>query len=65
MTAFCAAVDWGTSSFRLWILDKAGQVLGERRSDEGLLTVDGQFATVLERHLSDLDASPALPVVIC
>jgi hypothetical protein len=26
------AVDWGTSSFRLWLVDRAGGILGERRS---------------------------------
>ena len=31
------AVDWGTSSFRLWLIDRAGKVLAERRSDEGML----------------------------
>ncbi|MFZ0670762.1 MAG: 2-dehydro-3-deoxygalactonokinase, partial [Pseudolabrys sp.] len=30
-----AAVDWGTSSFRLWLIDRAGGVLQERRSQEG------------------------------
>ena len=27
------AVDWGTSSFRLWLVDRAGKVLAERRDD--------------------------------
>src|SRR3954464_5131154 len=31
------AVDWGTSSFRLWLVDRAGDVLGERRSHEGMM----------------------------
>lgn len=31
------AVDWGTSSFRLWLMDGAGGVLAERRSDEGMM----------------------------
>ena len=65
MSAFCAACDWGTSSFRLWVLDKTGAVLGERRSDEGLLSVDGQFEAVLEGHLAALGAADDLPVVIC
>ncbi len=25
---FCVAVDWGTSSFRSWLLSISGQVLG-------------------------------------
>ena len=31
------AVDWGTSSFRLWLVDRAGNVLAERRSHEGMV----------------------------
>ena len=30
------AVDWGTSSFRLWLIDAGGAVLAERRSGEGM-----------------------------
>jgi 2-dehydro-3-deoxygalactonokinase len=42
------AVDWGTSSFRAALLDSRGQVLDERASDRGILSVpaDG-FASVL------------------
>ena len=65
MSAFCAACDWGTSSFRLWLLGRDGAVLGERRSDEGLMAVDGKFADVLEGHLGALGAAADLPVVIC
>jgi 2-dehydro-3-deoxygalactonokinase len=32
-----AAVDWGTSSFRLWLVDGEGRALAERRSDEGMM----------------------------
>ena len=32
------AVDWGTSSFRLWLIDAGGSVLAERRSGEGMTT---------------------------
>jgi 2-dehydro-3-deoxygalactonokinase len=61
-----AAVDWGTSHFRIWLLDAAGAVLAERRSAEGLLSVPPQgFAAVLENHLAALQAPPSLPVVIC
>ena len=31
------AVDWGTSSFRLWLMDRAGDVLAESRSQEGMM----------------------------
>lgn len=62
---FCALADWGTSNFRLWLVDNNGNVLGKRQSDEGLLAcADGRFANVLESHLSALGAAPDLPVVI-
>src|SRR3954465_120174 len=60
------AVDWGTSSFRLWLVDRAGDVLGERRSHEGMMAAGKLgFATVLQSHLEALGAAPGLPVVIC
>ncbi len=68
MTAFCALVDWGTTSFRIWIVDGKGQVLGHRRSDEGMATRkpgDDGFGPVLEEHLRELEAPANLPVLIC
>lgn len=60
------AVDWGTSSFRLWLLSADGVVLAEHRSHEGMSEVAGRgFETVLESHLSTLSAPPHLPVIIC
>jgi 2-dehydro-3-deoxygalactonokinase len=60
------AVDWGTSSFRLWLVDRAGNILGERRSHEGMM-VAGKlgFATVLQSHLEAVGAAPGLPVIVC
>ena len=61
-----AAVDWGTSSFRLWLVDRTGHVLAERRSDEGMMAAaESGFAAVLEAHLAALSAAPDLPVIIC
>jgi 2-dehydro-3-deoxygalactonokinase len=61
-----AAVDWGTTRLRAWLLDHAGEPLGERRGDDGLITArEKGFAAVLENHLAALGAPPALPVVIC
>ena len=65
-----ALVDWGTSSFRLWITDVQGHVLGESRSDEGMMHCalsggSAGFAPVLEKHLQKLDAPANLPVMIC
>src|SRR3954451_18739353 len=60
------AVDWGTSSFRLWLVDAAGGVVGERRSQEGMaVAAKAGFASVLQSHLDALGAANELPVVIC
>ena len=60
------AVDWGTSSFRLWLVDRAGQVLTERRSDEGMLAAaKAGFAAVLRSHLAAVEAPDHLPVLVC
>ena len=60
------AVDWGTTSFRLWLISKSGEVLGERRSNEGMTTaMQTGFSQVLASHLSALSAPSGLPVIIC
>ena len=60
------AVDWGTSSFRLWLVDRAGQVLAERRSDEGMLAAAKTgFPAVLQSHLAAVEAPDQLPVLVC
>ncbi|WP_342738205.1 2-dehydro-3-deoxygalactonokinase [Bradyrhizobium sp. B117] len=60
------AVDWGTSSFRLWLVDRAGHVLAERRSGEGMLAAAKTgFAGVLQSHLSAVEAPTHLPVLVC
>ncbi|MGI2035085.1 2-dehydro-3-deoxygalactonokinase [Rhizobium panacihumi] len=61
-----AAVDWGTSSFRLWLIDAEGNILGERRSGEGMTTAAKTgFSDILEGHLDALVAPENLPVIIC
>ena len=65
-TPHLIAVDWGTSSFRLWVMSRDGTVLAEHRSQEGMSEVaERGFETVLETHLSALSVEPNLPVVIC
>ena len=60
------AVDWGTTSFRLWLVTADGSVLGESRSREGMTTArEAGFATVLDRHLAEVGAGPDLPVIMC
>ncbi|TCL96386.1 2-keto-3-deoxygalactonate kinase [Rhizobium sp. PP-WC-2G-219] len=61
-----AAADWGTSSFRIWLIGEAGEALCERRSAEGMTTAAKTgFSAILETHLAAMGASATLPVVIC
>ncbi|GLK71427.1 2-dehydro-3-deoxygalactonokinase [Ancylobacter dichloromethanicus] len=59
-------VDWGTSSFRLWALNRAGGVLAERRSAQGLLAAASEgFEHVLDSHLAALSVPEGVPVMMC
>ena len=61
-----AAVDWGTTRLRVWLLDAAGRSLAERRGDEGLVVAQAAgFQSILERHLAAMDAPGDLPVIVC
>ena len=61
-----AAVDWGTSSFRLWLISADGAVLAERRSGDGMTTArEKGFAATLDAHLEALDVPSGLPAVAC
>jgi 2-dehydro-3-deoxygalactonokinase len=60
------AVDWGTSSFRLWLIGNDGSILGERRSGEGMTAAAKTgFADVLETHLAAVGAPQTVPVIVC
>lgn len=60
------AVDWGTSSFRLWLVDRTGDVLAERRSDEGMMAAAKTgFPGVLQSHLAAVRAPEHVPVLVC
>ncbi|MFN3548127.1 MAG: 2-dehydro-3-deoxygalactonokinase [Mesorhizobium sp.] len=62
---FCAALDWGTTNLRVWLLDRDGTVLGERASGEGMRAcAPDRFGAVMESHLAALGAPVALPVVV-
>lgn len=64
-SAFCAAIDWGTTNMRLWLMDGGGEVLAERSSAEGMRAcMPDRFASVMEAHLTALGAAPDLPVVV-
>ena len=49
------AVDWGTSSLRVFRLDEHGGVREQRRSARGILAVDGRFADVLSEEIDGWD----------
>ncbi|UDL87324.1 2-dehydro-3-deoxygalactonokinase [Mesorhizobium sp. PAMC28654] len=64
--AAVAAIDWGTTRLRAWLIDEAGKVLAERRGDDGLITAQQKgFSTILEGHLAAMGAPAGLPVIIC
>ena len=54
------AVDWGTSSLRLYRLADDGQVRERRRSDQGVLACDGRFGEVLAREIAGWDDGDVL-----
>ena len=60
------AVDWGTSSFRLWLIGEDGSIVSERRSGEGMTTAaQTGFARVLQTHLDAVSAPDTIPVIVC
>jgi 2-dehydro-3-deoxygalactonokinase len=59
-----AAADWGTSNLRVWLLDRAGAVLAERKSGDGMSTAGARgFANILEGHLAAMGAPAGLPAI--
>ncbi|WP_136659740.1 2-dehydro-3-deoxygalactonokinase [Nitratireductor sp. XY-223] len=66
MDVFCAAVDWGTTSFRLWALDAVGRAVAELRSDCGMSGLrPDEFQGRLEEGLAELALPEDLPVIAC
>lgn len=64
--AFCVAIDWGSSSFRVWLLARDSKVLAESRGPEGMThCVTSGFEPVLRAHLVKLAAPASLPILIC
>lgn len=60
------AVDWGTSTLRLWAM-QGDRVLAERRGDEGMGRLDpGQYEATLLRHAADwLTPGRETEVLVC
>jgi 2-dehydro-3-deoxygalactonokinase len=62
MTKPFIGLDWGTTSFRAYLVNGEGAVTEQRAAPEGILAVkDGAFEQALEAHLTGWDAS--LPVI--
>lgn len=59
------AIDWGTSSFRAWLLGAGGMVLDEIPSGRGILSVpEGDFDAAFEKALGEwFSATPDLPMI--
>ena len=64
---FCIAVDWGTSSFRSWMLSNSGKVLAHFSGPFGIRqTGEKAFADILaEARLALGTDAASLPVIMC
>lgn len=56
------AVDWGSSSLRVYRLDRDGAIAGQRRADSGALTSSGRFAETLAGQIEGWDDAS---IVLC
>ena len=62
MTSEFIALDWGTTSFRAYLVNSSGKVAHEIADANGILSVkDGAFEATLENHIAAWDKS--LPVL--
>lgn len=60
------AIDWGTSSFRLWAMSSDGNVVLATRNDNGMSRLKpGDYASVMAGALSELGIAEGLPTIIC
>jgi 2-dehydro-3-deoxygalactonokinase len=60
------AIDWGTSSFRAYLLSPDGAVLEKREAPRGVLQMDsGTFADALQSEIGAWLAADPAPVMMC
>ncbi len=58
-------IDWGTSNFRAFLLERAGNILDRRAGPHGILTVaDGKFERVLAARIGEWLADGRLPILM-
>jgi len=64
---FFLGIDWGTSSFRGWLMDKSGAPLASVSGPYGIRQIEASaYADVLARTMRELGISPgSVPVVMC
>jgi 2-dehydro-3-deoxygalactonokinase len=65
MSPALIAIDWGSSSFRAYLMSQVGEILDEVASSDGIGSVKaGAYPTTLKRLIGVwLDAHPSLPVI--
>lgn len=62
----CVAVDWGTTSFRLWRLDAEGVVVGAHKSAEGMSKLSpDDYGPALERAIAASGPPTDAPAIVC
>lgn len=58
------AIDWGTSSFRLYLIDPDGNVIKQLVTDEGILAIkDKQYDQVLKKNLEKIEANDDMAII--
>lgn len=63
---YAAVVDWGTSSFRAWLLDADGAVRGKSSNQLGMAKLQqNEFGPHLEAALQEMEAPTDIPVLMC
>jgi 2-dehydro-3-deoxygalactonokinase len=66
MKADWIAVDWGTSNLRIWAMGKDGNVLAEKRSEEGMGGLaQEEFEPVLLTHIDEWLDGSVTPTLAC
>ncbi|OGO94458.1 MAG: hypothetical protein A3F10_02965 [Coxiella sp. RIFCSPHIGHO2_12_FULL_42_15] len=60
------AIDWGSSNFRAFLLNRKGVVLQKKDSHAGLLNLTESYPVTFQQQIGDwLSAYPSVPVLMC
>ncbi len=58
------AIDWGTSSFRAWLIDGSGTILQQIKTGQGILQVgNGSFENILRENIARLRATENIVII--